>query len=473
MFEERLSRVRSVPSRHEIIPNLWLGGWLSARHYDSLKEDGIFYVLSVLKGDDLGIDPRLTRYQIEIDDVESSDLLIHLPPAVAFIQKALESSQGILVHCAAGISRSPSVVAAYLMFMRNMDVSTAISTIREKRSFVDPNDSFIKQLELFHAASCSITNGDKAIRAYYLERAIQDIRSGKTPKNAVLTEYNSNISLKARGEQTRKIRCKMCRTELASRDHVMEHGQADGATPEAGPAGPLHAVTHKFAQSNGPPSNTTNDPAVRAAVISKRVMESHAAAEGSATQSSLSDASVQLGALGVDMMTKAVEARLAAIGLNNASSSASGGGFTPVSSTSVTTPNLPALQGKPTFPPPSRPPVAKPSRRGAAETESSSPSGVSGTGAILDDLRTAPTSGNPPPPTGTMIEPKCSGYFLEPMKWMDFFLEEGLLEGKIICPNAKCGVKLGNYAWAGVSCSCQNWVTPGFCVHRSKVDEIW
>jgi len=82
------------------------------------------------------------------------------------------------------------------------------------------------------------------------------------------------------------------------------------------------------------------------------------------------------------------------------------------------------------------------------------------------------------PPLDKVISPpilshnRCSGYFLEPMKWMEPFLEDGQLAGKILCPNAKCGAKLGNYDWAGVHCSCGEWVTPGFCVPRSKVDEV-
>jgi dual specificity phosphatase 12 len=78
---------------------------------------------------------------------------------------------------------------------------------------------------------------------------------------------------------------------------------------------------------------------------------------------------------------------------------------------------------------------------------------------------------------------QCSGYFLEPvgtnllctgkscangilfflwlqMIWMESFLAEGKLAGKIICPNGKCGAKLGNYDWAGVCCGCKEWVTP-------------
>jgi len=76
------------------------------------------------------------------------------------------------------------------------------------------------------------------------------------------------------------------------------------------------------------------------------------------------------------------------------------------------------------------------------------------------------------------------------MEWMEPFLEEGDIAGKIVCPNKKCGAKLGNYDWAGVKCGCKEWVVPvcifllprafkwfnlrdqGFCINRSKVDEI-
>jgi dual specificity phosphatase 12 len=55
---------------------------------------------------------------------------------------------------------------------------------------------------------------------------------------------------------------------------------------------------------------------------------------------------------------------------------------------------------------------------------------------------------------------------------MDEFLQNGEVSGKIACPNKRCKAKLGNYDWAGAGCGCGQWVTPGFCINRSKVDEI-
>ncbi|KXS17897.1 hypothetical protein M427DRAFT_54144 [Gonapodya prolifera JEL478] len=47
---------------------------------------------------------------------------------------------------------------------------------------------------------------------------------------------------------------------------------------------------------------------------------------------------------------------------------------------------------------------------------------------------------------------------------------EGEQDGRIDCPNARCGAKLGSWAWAGAQCSCGTWVTPGFAVQKGKVD---
>ena len=55
------------------------------------------------------------------------------------------------------------------------------------------------------------------------------------------------------------------------------------------------------------------------------------------------------------------------------------------------------------------------------------------------------------------------------MKWMEPFLGEGEMAGRIICPNKKCGAKLGSYDWAGVRCSCKAWVVPVSGIFRYQL----
>jgi protein-tyrosine phosphatase len=56
----------------------------------------------------------------------------------------------ILVHCLAGVSRSATIVIAYLMKTQNLPFEQAYEVVRQKREFANPNQGFRKQLEEFY-----------------------------------------------------------------------------------------------------------------------------------------------------------------------------------------------------------------------------------------------------------------------------------------------------------------------------------
>ncbi|KAK4139583.1 protein-tyrosine phosphatase-like protein [Dichotomopilus funicola] len=66
----------------------------------------------------------------------------------------------------------------------------------------------------------------------------------------------------------------------------------------------------------------------------------------------------------------------------------------------------------------------------------------------------------------------CPHYFIEALSWMRPILEEGELDGRLICPNLKCSASIGRYAWQGFKCSCGEWVAPAFSLQTSKVDKV-
>lgn len=51
-------------------------------------------------------------------------------------------------------------------------------------------------------------------------------------------------------------------------------------------------------------------------------------------------------------------------------------------------------------------------------------------------------------------------------------LEQGLLNGRLECPNQKCQGQIGRYAWQGMRCSCGVWICPAFSLQKGRVDEI-
>lgn len=66
----------------------------------------------------------------------------------------------------------------------------------------------------------------------------------------------------------------------------------------------------------------------------------------------------------------------------------------------------------------------------------------------------------------------CAHIFLHPLSWMKGALGEGTLDGRLTCPNPRCGANIGKFAWQGLRCSCGGWVTPGFGVGKGKIDEV-
>lgn len=92
----------------------------------------------------------LTEFEyhwIYIDDEPTESMYYHFEDAIEFID---ETEGAIVVHCYAGISRSTTIVAAYLIAKQNMTVDEAMNFIKSKRSFVCPNYGFIKDLNDFY-----------------------------------------------------------------------------------------------------------------------------------------------------------------------------------------------------------------------------------------------------------------------------------------------------------------------------------
>lgn len=95
--------------------------------------------------------PTVDVYQIQADDTAQTNLIQHFPKAIQFIQAVREAAVGgVLIHCQAGVSRSATIAAAYLIWSRGMTVEAALGQIREVRPSAEPTEAFRKQLDLFY-----------------------------------------------------------------------------------------------------------------------------------------------------------------------------------------------------------------------------------------------------------------------------------------------------------------------------------
>lgn len=66
--------------------------------------------------------------------------------SASFIEKVRGSNDSVLVHCLAGISRSPTVAIAYIMRHMQMTCEDAYRYVKGKRATISPNFNFLGQL---------------------------------------------------------------------------------------------------------------------------------------------------------------------------------------------------------------------------------------------------------------------------------------------------------------------------------------
>ncbi|KAG8917687.1 hypothetical protein FRC01_002288, partial [Tulasnella sp. 417] len=271
------------------------------------------------------------------------------------------------------------------MYSQKHDLQTALQIVQQKRPIACPNDSFMKQLELFHSASFQLSSEDQATRRFYLERAVHSILKGEKTQRAMAAQYPT---ANAQPTTQRRIRCRMCRQELASAEHIMHSRRsAEGSHPASGP------------DSSTLYSNTGSSP-LAIAKLSEDVMRG-------LKQST--NAHVPPGALGVEVKQASLDAQLAPPTASNPGTSSDA----PTDS-SHNSPILPMRTSRTVVPPASRPPVSRPVPRSKDPTKSSDAAApASPTRPLTQDPgnKAVPETVTPPPP---LIDPACSGYFVEP-----------------------------------------------------------
>ncbi len=90
---------------------------------------------------------KIEYLHLEIEDKEDVLLKDRFDETIDFMNKAFENpSNRILVHCNLGISRSTTLILAYLMKTYNATLLEAFRFLRHRRPIICPNIGFLRQL---------------------------------------------------------------------------------------------------------------------------------------------------------------------------------------------------------------------------------------------------------------------------------------------------------------------------------------
>ncbi|XP_071802917.1 dual specificity protein phosphatase 19-like [Asterias amurensis] len=130
----------------EVRPGVLLGSQDVAANLELLQKHHVTHILNVATGI-VNFFPNQFIYKtVEILDVPETDITGYFAECFQFIDAAKATGK-VLVHCNAGVSRSPSVVIAYLMSTEGVSLGAILDELRGERPAVRPNDGFMKCLE--------------------------------------------------------------------------------------------------------------------------------------------------------------------------------------------------------------------------------------------------------------------------------------------------------------------------------------
>jgi len=136
------------PVCSEVIKNsLFISSHVVASDIESLRRHGITHIVNVAAdvctNHFVGQFQYLTYY---LKDANNEDISLHFYRTLTWMDDAMQNGGRVLVHCREGVSRSSTMVIAYLMWRYSIRFEQAHDRIRRVRPICNPNTGFTCQL---------------------------------------------------------------------------------------------------------------------------------------------------------------------------------------------------------------------------------------------------------------------------------------------------------------------------------------
>ncbi len=132
----------------KILDNLYLSPITIAKDEKFFKKNQVTHVLIAAKG--LKQYQKGVKYhQLDLVDNPGANIAKYFIESIKFIDEAISLGQPVLVHCVGGVSRSSSIVIAYVMFKLALTFEKAFELVKGNHERASPNAGFAAQLKQF------------------------------------------------------------------------------------------------------------------------------------------------------------------------------------------------------------------------------------------------------------------------------------------------------------------------------------
>jgi len=239
--------LKTIPVKTKEVPNqildaLYLTNYEGASDRDQLRSLNITHIITALTASSAVQFPQDFVYlQVPVGDFHYENLIPFFPSTCEFIEKAVSQNGKVLVHCSQGISRSATIVIAYIMKQNpSLSVDEAVKLVQTKRPQVLPNPSFFDQLHLWkqlnYSVPATLTHAGipppefRAYRAKALAlewKKVEHTKSGAFPGVEALDRLfgpDPEETPSEQGESPSSVLiCKNCKRKLAHSHSILEH----------------------------------------------------------------------------------------------------------------------------------------------------------------------------------------------------------------------------------------------------------
>jgi hypothetical protein len=111
----------------------------------------------------------LEYFRVDVDDASHEPIKSYFQETIEFIANKIHRDERVLVHCRSGVSRSATIVLAFVVHHLQISVHDAFFLVRSKRPVIMPNLGFMDQL-CEYEVELDGAQGDPTIDTYkYME----------------------------------------------------------------------------------------------------------------------------------------------------------------------------------------------------------------------------------------------------------------------------------------------------------------
>ncbi|XP_078269536.1 dual specificity protein phosphatase 5 [Rhinoraja longicauda] len=178
----------------EILPYLYLGSAYHASRPDFLDDLHITALLNVSRNCAEYFKSNYLYKFIPVEDSASADISSHFQEAIDFIDHVRLTGGKVLVHCEAGISRSPTICLAYLMKSKQLRLEEAFDYIKERRNTISPNFGFMNQLLNYETEMLPLAHTANPCKRDTASCSAEELTFNKSVDGSVFTFPSSLLS---------------------------------------------------------------------------------------------------------------------------------------------------------------------------------------------------------------------------------------------------------------------------------------